>query len=151
MFILNLSCHITSRNPVYSDVFAQPRRSLFLDLDASRSGQGFKVAAKKKCAEWHPSHSRRDEIEPHLGLKIKKKQCCSAKRKTFAGPSSCPDGALWGQSLPMRSRDLNPCVVGSNRRNKVILISGIITIVSYQFCIEQSASESDGTFCSCHW
>lgn len=107
--------------------------------------------AKKKCAEWHPSHCRRDEIEPHLGFKTNKKQRCSAKRKMFAGPSSCPDGAPRGQALPVRRSDLNQCVAGGNCSNKVILISGIITIMSYQFCIEQSASESDGTSCSCYW
>lgn len=106
--------------------------------------------AKKQRAEWRPSQSRRDEIEPRLGFETKSGVAVQ-KRKMFAGPGSYPDGAPRGQCLPARSGDLNQCLARGNCRNKVILISGIITIMSYQFCIEQSASESDGTFCSCYW
>lgn len=125
--------------------------SLFLDGAHYGKGKDLRLRPKRSVVNGTRVVVERMKSNPILALKQTKSGVAVQNRKRSAGPSSCPDGALQGQSLPVRSSDLNQCIAGCNRRNKMILISGIITIMSYQFCVEQSTSESDGTFCSCYW
>lgn len=151
VFILNVSCRITYLNPVYGGVFAQPRSALFLAWMHYGKGKDSRLRPKRSVLNGTQVTAEGMKPNPILAWKQTKSGVAAQKERCLQEPSSCPDGARRGQSLPERSSDLKQRVAGSNCRNKVILISGIITIMSDQFCIEQSASESDGTFCSCYW